>query len=131
MVKILSIFVAFLENINFINIGTYRYIPISLAVVMKCRVNRKEVCCKEGMDLRYKYTVNQNREFHSEIARKKHKVLSLLEACFDLISSPSPSMKIQIMGRKIPENLGFKSSLRKLKIVLSFFCSLSKIPSFV
>ena len=36
------------------------------------------------------------------------KVLSLLEACFDLISSPSPSMKIQIMGGKITENLGFK-----------------------
>ena len=36
------------------------------------------------------------------------KVLSLLEACFDLISSPSLSMKIQIMGRKITENLGFK-----------------------
>ena len=32
------------------------------------------------------------------------KVLSLLEACFDLMSSPSPSMKIQIMGRKITEN---------------------------
>ena len=29
------------------------------------------------------------------------KVLSLLEAFFDLISSPSPSMKIQIMGGKI------------------------------
>ena len=37
------------------------------------------------------------------------KVISILEACFDLISSPSPSMKIQIMGGKITENLGFKS----------------------
>ena len=37
------------------------------------------------------------------------KVLSLLEACFDLISSPSPSMKIQTMGGKITENLGFES----------------------
>ena len=36
---------------------------------MKCQANKKEVCCKEGMDLRYEYTVNQNREFHSEIAR--------------------------------------------------------------
>ena len=35
------------------------------------------------------------------------KVLSLLEACFDLISPPSTSMKIQIIGRKITENLGF------------------------
>ena len=29
------------------------------------------------------------------------KVLSLLEACFDLISSPSLSMKIQIMGAQL------------------------------
>ena len=35
----------------------------------------------------------------------KGKVLSLLEAYFDLISSPSPSMKIQIMGGKITESL--------------------------
>ena len=48
------------------------------------------------------------------------KVLSLLEACFDLILSPSPSMKIQIMGRKITENLGFKSLVRKVKIFLFF-----------
>ena len=39
------------------------------------------------------------------------KVLSLLEACFDLMSSPSPSMKIQILGRKITENLVFESPL--------------------
>ena len=32
------------------------------------------------------------------------KVLSLLEAYFDLISSPSLSMKIQIMDVKITEN---------------------------
>ena len=43
------------------------------------------------------------------------KVLSLLEACFDLISSPSPSMKIQIMGGKITENHGLKSPLWKVK----------------
>ena len=36
------------------------------------------------------------------------KVLSLLEACFDLISGSSPSMKIQIMGGKITENLRSK-----------------------
>ena len=40
------------------------------------------------------------------------KVLSLLEACFDLISSPSPFMKVQIMGGKITEYLGFESPLR-------------------
>jgi hypothetical protein len=48
------------------------------------------------------------------------KVLSFLEACFDLISSPSLSMKIQIMGGKTTEKLGFKSPLRK---VFSFFFS--------
>ena len=44
------------------------------------------------------------------------KVLSLLEACFDVISASSLSMKIQIMGEKITENLGFKSPLRKALI---------------
>ena len=43
------------------------------------------------------------------------KVLSLLEACFHLISGSSLSMKIQIMGGKITENLGFKSLLWKVK----------------
>ena len=33
------------------------------------------------------------------------KVLSLLEACFDLISGSSLHMKIQMMGGKITENL--------------------------
>ena len=54
------------------------------------------------------------------------KVLSLLEACFDLISSPSPSMKIQVMGGKIIGNLGFKSLYQK--IFFSFFCSFSNSP---
>ena len=48
------------------------------------------------------------------------KVLSLLETCFELISSPSPSMKIQIMDRKITENLGFESLLRKVNIFCTF-----------
>ena len=42
------------------------------------------------------------------------KVLSFLEACFDLILGSSLSMKIQIMGRKYTENLGFKSPLQKV-----------------
>ena len=46
------------------------------------------------------------------------KVLSLLEACFDLV--PSPSMKIQLMGGKITENFG--SSRR------GFVCSLNQPP---
>ena len=49
------------------------------------------------------------------------KDLSLLEACFDLISGSSLSMKIQILGGKITENLGFKSPLRKVNFFLSFF----------
>ena len=43
------------------------------------------------------------------------KVLFLLEACFDLILGYSLSMKIQIMGGRITENLGFKSPLQKVK----------------
>ena len=49
----------------------------------------------------------------------KCKVLSLLEACFDLISSFSPCMKIQNLGRKITENLEFESQLWAVK----FFCT--------
>ena len=37
------------------------------------------------------------------------KVLSLLEGCLDLISSPSPSVKIQIKGGKIVQKSGFQS----------------------
>ena len=48
------------------------------------------------------------------------KVLFLLEACFDLIS------KIQIMGGKITENLGFKSPLQKVKKNLFFFLFIFK-----
>ena len=55
-----------------------------------------------------------------------HKVLSLLEACFDLISGSSLSMKIQIMGGKITENLGFKSPLWKVKKFLFFFLFIFK-----
>ena len=48
------------------------------------------------------------------------KVLSFLEACFDLISSSSLSMKIQIMGGKITENLRFKSLLWMLRFFALF-----------
>ena len=41
------------------------------------------------------------------------KVLSFLEACFDMIPGSSLHMKIQIMGWKITENLGFKSPLHR------------------
>ena len=53
------------------------------------------------------------------------KVLSLLEACFDLISGSPLSMKIQTMGGKITENLGFESPLRKVNFFCSFFLSFS------
>ena len=59
-----------------------------------------------------------------ECARSQGKVVSFLEACFDLISSPS--LSIQIMGGKITENLGFKSSLRKVKNFLFFFLFIFK-----
>ena len=55
----------------------------------------------------------------------KVKVLSLFEACFDLISGSSLCMKIQIMGGKITVNLGFKSPLQKVKKFCSFFFSFS------
>ena len=49
------------------------------------------------------------------------KVLTLLEACLDLISGSSLHMKIQIMGGKITENLGFKSPLRNVKTFFFIF----------
>ena len=54
----------------------------------------------------------------------KLKVLSLLEAFFDLISGSSLSMKIQIMGRKITENPGAGRS----KNFSTFFFSFSNSP---
>ena len=54
------------------------------------------------------------------MTRWKNKSLSLLQAFFDLISVSSLSMKIQIIGRKITENLGFKSLLRKVKNLYFF-----------
>jgi hypothetical protein len=49
------------------------------------------------------------------------KVISVSEACFGLVSAYSLSMKIQIMGGKITENLGFKSPQWKVKNILLFF----------
>ena len=57
---------------------------------------------------------------------KVSKVLSFLEACFDLNSPPSLSMKIQILDGKITENLGFKSPLRKVKFFLFSFLFIFK-----
>ena len=55
------------------------------------------------------------------------KVMSLFEACFDLISGSSLHMKIQIKGGKVTENLGFKSPHLKVKKFLSFFSFHSQI----
>jgi hypothetical protein len=49
------------------------------------------------------------------------KVLSFLEAWFDLISGSLLHMKIQKMVGKITENLGLKFPLRKVEFILSFF----------
>ena len=53
----------------------------------------------------------QNRESKQTFLPESIKVLSLLEACFDLISGSSLSMKIQIMGGRITENLGFEPQI--------------------
>jgi hypothetical protein len=61
--------------------------------------------------------IRDSGEFSPSQKEQPGKVLSLLEACFDLILSPSPSVKIQIMRGKNNENMGFK------KKKLFFFCS--------
>ena len=53
------------------------------------------------------------------------KVLSLLEACFYLISGSSISMKIQIMGEKITENSKVQISALEGQSFCSFFFSFS------
>ena len=50
-----------------------------------------------------------------------NKVLFLLEACFDLISSPSLSMNIQIMDGKIPEIWDSNPRSGRSKNVYPFF----------
>ena len=58
----------------------------------------------------------------------KDKVEKILEGFLDLIPSPLSSVKIQIVGGKITENVGFKSSLQKVKSCLSFFFPFSNSP---
>ena len=48
------------------------------------------------------------------------KVLSFLEACFELILGSSLHMKIQIMDGKITENMPFKSEAESQKIFILF-----------
>ena len=70
--------------------------------------------------LLFSTSANKNGLFYQKyynICDRVTKVLSLLEACFDLISGSTLHMKIQIMGGKITENLGFKSPLRKVKLI--------------
>ena len=54
------------------------------------------------------------------------KVEKISEDSLDLMPSPSPLVKIQIMNGKIIENLRFESQLRKVKKWLK-----SKLASFV
>ena len=61
-----------------------------------------------------------------KIRAHEKKVKNILEGCLGLIPSPLYSVKIQIMGGKITENLGFKSPLRKVKNFLSFFLFIFK-----
>ena len=49
------------------------------------------------------------------------KVEKILEGCLDLILSPLYSVKIQIEGGKITENLGLKSALQTVNIFFCFF----------
>ena len=51
-----------------------------------------------------------------DTSRKNYNVI----ACLDLISAPSLPMKIQIMARKITENLEFKSLLPKVLFSFHF-----------
>ena len=46
-------------------------------------------------------TLNEVIKKHPEFSRYLFTVLPLLEACFDLISGSSLSMKIQIMGYRV------------------------------
>jgi hypothetical protein len=60
------------------------------------------------------------------VCKKRWKLILIsLQACFDLTSGSSLSMKIQIIGGKITENLRFKSPLRKVKTWLFFFLFIS------
>ena len=111
----------------YINIiyNVHMYLSSSCTKYSKCTVNVPIDLSRRSIDC--KYTLNLcNR--HSFIFSCK--VLSLLEACFDLISSPSPSMKIQIMVGKITENLGFESPLWKVKKMFVLFLSYSNSPCF-
>ena len=54
------------------------------------------------------------------------KVLSLLEGYLDLISSPSPSLKIQIKGRKIVQKSGVQIPAPEGQIVFTLFLIIFK-----
>ena len=66
------------------------------------------------------YPFHLSTEILFLIGKLLDKVLSLLEARLDLILSPSPSMKIQMISGKITENMGFESPLRNAKKCLFF-----------
>ena len=91
--------------------------------------------CQEGYAIKKNqyYDVNPNMDFTWILTKKATfldlpKVPSHLEVCFYLISGSSLHKKIQIMGWKITENLGFKSPLHKVNFFCPFFFSFSSSP---
>ena len=76
--------------------------------------------------------VNQVRLEHvsldTAVQALKGKVLSPLEACFDLISGSSLHMKIQIMGGKITEILGSNHRCGRSIFFCPFFFSFINSP---
>ena len=67
----------------------------------------QKIAKKEKSSVSMSSSVQQQSSFVTTVRLLQIcKVLSLLEACFDLISGSSLSIKIQIMGGKIIENGG-------------------------
>ena len=92
-----------------------RFFPFSMSLVQRSRNRNYDSAHRCVFELFHLDVFSVQSELRDLV-----KVLSFLEACFDLISSPSLSIKIQIMGGKITDNLGFKSPLRKVKIFVLF-----------
>jgi hypothetical protein len=69
---------------------------------MKTYVRKKNFHCKPNLLLGpYHYGKNHKISFKNYDLFFHHKVKKILKVSLDLIPSPSPSVKIQIMGRKI------------------------------
>ena len=85
----------------------------------------QKIAKKEKSSVSMSSSVQQQSSFVTTVRLLQIcKVLSLLEACFDLISGSSLSIKIQIMGGKIIENGG--SNLCSRRSFFLFFLSIFK-----